>query len=452
LGEAAAIRATSGKVLRSFGEIEAEAVELEGLFARFPVGSAIGLQIGNNERWPALLIALFRSGLVPVPLGRHVEAAELQDALDLCGVAALFTIENGAVRLERRTGGMIRHSCQFLKLTSGTTCAPRAIRFQAAQLLADCSNICETMGITDRDLNFGVIPFSHSYGFSNLITPLICRGVPLVASDERMPRAILHDLASSGATVFPGMPVFFDKLSALECDAKLPALRLCISAGAPLPKQVAEAFHRRFGKKIHTFYGSSECGGIGYDASPGVAFEECFAGTAMTRVEIAPEPGEGDQRIIVRSAAVADGYFPENDCETLGGGRFIPGDLVRWTGCGMFIAGRASDMINIAGRKLNPGEIEGRISAFPGVFGVPSALRGEEPVACVAGQGIDRTSFQRFCQQQLSQWQMPRDFWIVDEIPSNERGKISRRALAESFARRGTEAEISKPLVMKDEG
>src|SRR5690606_39188723 len=78
---------------------------------------------------------------------------------------------------------------QFLKLTSGTTSAPRAIRFQAHQLVADCDHICETMGITDADVNFGVIPFSHSYGFSNLLTPLLCRGVALVASEDRLPRA-----------------------------------------------------------------------------------------------------------------------------------------------------------------------------------------------------------------------------------------------------------------------
>jgi acyl-CoA synthetase (AMP-forming)/AMP-acid ligase II len=68
----------------------------------------------------------------------------------------------------------------LLKLTSGTTAEPRAVRFRSEQLLADCNNICETMGINDTDINFAVIPVSHSYGFSNLITPLIARGVPMV--------------------------------------------------------------------------------------------------------------------------------------------------------------------------------------------------------------------------------------------------------------------------------
>src|SRR5205814_2812910 len=97
----------------------------------------------------------------------------------------------------------------LLKLTSGTTAAPRAIRFRSHQLLADCNQICDTMGISGNDLNFGVIPVSHSYGFSNLLTPLIARGVPMVMSRDRTPRAVLADLARTGATVFPGTPVFY---------------------------------------------------------------------------------------------------------------------------------------------------------------------------------------------------------------------------------------------------
>src|SRR5208283_1942945 len=98
------------------------------------------------------------------------------------------------------------------------------------------------MGIASSDLNFGVIPFSHSYGFSNLITPLLCRGVPLVAGEDRMPRAILNDLARTGATVFPGMPVFYQSFAEMENIPEMPRLRLCISAGAPLTRATAEKF------------------------------------------------------------------------------------------------------------------------------------------------------------------------------------------------------------------
>lgn len=441
LADQPAIVLPSGETARTFSQIEQESRALSEPLAPFAPGAVIGVQIGNSPSWPALLLALFRSGLVPLPLGRHMETAELNQALETCGVTALITASGDDLRINRQQATSNQQSppADFLKLTSGTTSAPRAVRFQAHQLLADCENICATMGLTGRDLNFGVIPFSHSYGFSNLITPLLARGVPLVASEDRMPRAILDGLAASGATVFPGMPVFFEKFAELEKLPRLPRLRLCISAGAPLPKSVGERFTQKFGLKIHTFYGASECGGIGYDASDAPIYEDEFVGARMRGVEIERVERDAVGPIAVRGPAVGDGYWPEPDEEALGHGRFVPSDLVRWTERGMFIAGRVSDVINIAGRKLNPLEIEKRLLECPGVkkaivFGVPSALRGEEPVACIIAEpGTTAADVMRFCHARLSPWQTPKNAWLVDELPINERGKLSRRALAERY-------------------
>ena len=116
----------------------------------------------------------------------------------------------------------------------------------------------------------------------------------------------------------------------------------------------------------------------------------------------------------------------------------MPADLLQRTARGLFLVGRASDVINVAGRKLHPAEIETRIAECPGVrqaivFGVPSALRGEEPIACVVGDGIGAAAILKHCQSALSSWQLPREIWIVDQIPVNDRGKISRRLLAEIY-------------------
>ncbi len=433
----AAVLAPGGETLRTFADIEAESRELARLFENLEPRRVVAIQIGNRACWPALLLALFRRALIPLPLGQHMESGELAGALETCGASALIECDGDALRIDRKlqiANGRV-HDADFLKLTSGTTSAPRAIRFRSHQLLADCDQICATMGFGPDDLNFGAIPFSHSYGFSNLLTPLLCRGVPLVATEDRLPRAILDGLASSGATVFPGIPVFFQKLAEMESAPALPRLRLCISAGAPLPRLVGERFTARFGLKIHTFYGASECGGIAYDAGNDERYEDRFVGTAMSGVAISPLEGG---RISVRSAAVGDGYFPESDDDALRDGCFAPGDLVEWTPRGLTITGRASDFINVAGRKLSPGAVEKCLLECPGVrdavvFGVPSAQRGEEAVACVAGDGIDAASVLRFCHERLSPWQVPRDVWIVPEIAANERGKVSRRMVAEHY-------------------
>jgi acyl-CoA synthetase (AMP-forming)/AMP-acid ligase II len=440
-GPQPAIFSATGAVLRTFAEIGLEALKIGRLLEHIPPHSVVGVQIGNSELWPELLLALWRRKLIPLPLG-DIGQTELAYTLGTCRAAALVTNQGGPLIVHRRPVAedatrWFGPAPNLLKLTSGTTSTPRAVRFRGSQLLADCENICATMGITDLDVNYGVIPLSHSYGFSNLITPLLARGVKLVVSKDLVPRAVLDGLAATGATVFPATPVLFQKLGELDEAPKLASLRLCISAGAPLTRQAASMFSVKFGLKIHTFYGSSECGGIAYDSTEEPRYEDGFIGTPMHGVEI-DHDSEPAGPIQVRSKAVGDGYFPTEDRATLSEGRFVPADLVQRTEHGLYLVGRTSDVINVAGRKLNPHDVEARLAEFPGVrqavvFGVESPLRGEEPVACIAGDKLVREAILRFCQEKLSPWQVPRDLWLVSEIPTNERGKISRRALAESY-------------------
>ncbi len=456
----AAVLDPSGKVLRSFAGIEAEARGfVAGILRDFRAGEVIAIQAGNHAAWPALLLACLRKNLVALPLERTMGERERDVALEICHAAALVA---AAV-----TGGSATHSAaetaaattneftlhplphepidwdsrppSLLKLTSGTTAAPRAIRFRAGQLLADCLQICDTMGITERDLNFGVIPFSHSYGFSNLLTPLLARGVPMVVSRDRMPRAVLDDLARTNATVFPGMPVFYQAFCEMEDVPALPQLRLCLSAGAPLPLDVARKFREKYSRSIHSFYGSSECGGICYDREAALR-ETGFVGEPMRGLEMELiEPDAPASRVRVRSAAAGDGYFPEPDDEKLGGGCFTPDDLLSKSDDGFRIVGRLSDVINVAGKKVNPAEVEAQLLRCEGVraaivFGRESVLRNEEVAACVvAGEGIRESDLLEFCRGRLSGWQVPKRIFFVEEIPVNERGKVSRRELAERF-------------------
>ena len=418
-GDAPAIFDTQGEVQRSFRGVENRARELaEGI-----AGAIYPIDIGNQLDWPSHLLAALRRRVVALPLESSITPQQRENALRI-----------------REGGDWDKQQTVLLKLTSGTTAAPRAIRFRSEQLLADCIQICDTMGIGSADVNFAVIPLSHSYGFSNLVTPLLIRGVPMVLSRDRMPRAVLDDLARTGATVFPGMPVFYQSFCEMETTPALAKLRLCISAGAPLPIEVAQKFREKFGHSIHSFYGSSECGGICYDRDARLE-EAGFVGPAMEGVKIEMlEPDADATRIRIQSAAAGDGYFPEPDEEKLGGGFFTPDDLLSRSGDGFRIVGRVSDVINVAGKKVNPAEIEAELLRFAGVraavvFGRESVLRNEEVAACVAANGeIREAELLDFCRQRLSGWQVPKRIFFVDEIPVNERGKVSRRELAQRFA------------------
>jgi acyl-CoA synthetase (AMP-forming)/AMP-acid ligase II len=444
---APAILDTKGEILRTFAEMEERARELESSLEPFDPGSVVAVQIGNHEDWPSLLIACLRRRLVVLPLEKSISDQQRDAALELCKATAIVSVtssENSLKVSRLRTANAAiewgESSPSLLKLTSGTTAAPRAIRFRSHQLLADCNQICDTKGITDADLNFAVIPVSHSYGFSNLLTPLIARGVRMVLSRDRTPRAVLDGLARTNATVFPGMPVFYQAFCEMEHVPALEKLRLCISAGAPLSIAVARKFAEKFSLRIHSFYGASECGGICYDRDATTNTEN-FVGQAMKGVTIEMlGPSAPSTRIRVRSAAVGDGYFPEADNEKLGKGVFVPDDLLTREGSGFRIVGRMSDLINVAGKKVNPAEVEAQLLRCAGVrqavvFGRESSLRNEEVAACVvASQHVSESDLLRFCRGVLSSWQVPRRIFVVDAVPVNERGKISRRDLARHFA------------------
>lgn len=442
----AAIFDTSSGVSRTFGQIEAEARAIERTrLAGFAPGIVMGIQIGNHPAWPAALLACLRRRLVVLSLETTIGLHERKAALAVCHAAGLLVIRDRKLEVTNISASPVEWgplAPSLLKLTSGTTAAPRAIRFHSTQLLADCVQICETMDITDRDLNFGVIPVSHSYGFSNLLTPLIARGVPLVLSRDRMPRAVLDDLARSKATIFAGMPVFYQAFSGMDGVPRLPHLRLCISAGAPLPLHIARKFRDMFQQSIHSFYGSSECGGICYDRDAPL-HEEGFVGQPMIGVQLeALDPLASANRFRVHSAAAGIGYFPGADEERLGGGCFIPDDLLTRTESGFRIVGRVSDVINVAGKKVNPAEVEAALLAFKGVreavvFGRDSALRHEEVAACVvAPGGVREADLLEFLRRRLSGWQVPKRIHFLDKLPVTERGKINRRALALRFASR----------------
>jgi long-chain acyl-CoA synthetase len=450
-GDDIAIFDAAGKIVQRFNEVEERARLFEDKIDALPAGAVVAVQIGNHEDWPSIFIACLRRQMVVLPLDESIGEQQRDAALKICRacsvVSAVPSTDSPQItRLETadNTADWGENVPSLLKLTSGTTAAPRAIRFRSHQLLADCNQICDTMDISDDDLNFGVIPVSHSYGFSNLLTPLIARGVPIVVSRDRTPRAVLADLTRTGATVFPGTPAFYQAFCDIGDAPPLPKLRLCISAGAPLSSAVAKKFFEKFRQPIHSFYGASECGGICYDRH-GTTFEDGLVGQPMQGVEAdLIDPTESASQIRVRSAAVSDGYFPLPDEQKLGDGVFIPDDLLERHDSALKIVGRISDVINVAGKKVNPAEVEAHLLRFRGVrqavvFGRPTdaGLRNEEVAACVlASPDVSESNLLRFCRTALSGWQVPKQIFIVDMIPTNERGKISRRELARQFSGR----------------
>lgn len=326
-------------------------------------------------------------------------------------------------------------SVVHVKTTSGSTGNPRHALFTAEHLAADAAQIVSTMGLRPDCPNIGVISLAHSYGFSNLVLPLVLHGVPLRLVPDPLPetmrRALAATAADSGVTL-PAVPAMWRSWHAAGVITRN-RIRLAISAGAPLPTILERTVFEASGLKIHNFLGSSECGGIAYDRTGTPRAEDTqWIGSALDGVSLSTSKSGA---LCVHSQASGLAYWPEPDPAILGGGRFQTSDLVRLENDrDVFLLGRADDIINVSGRKVHPAEIESLLNAQPGVrhcvvFGIPSARIGRtDDIAAVVSldPGIALLTLKKSLTRLLPEWKCPRH-WLVDpQLIPDARGKISR--------------------------
>ena len=329
--------------------------------------------------------------------------------------------------------------CVHLKITSATTGAPKLVAFRAEQLAADADNIVATMGLRPDWPNLGVISVAHSYGFSNLILPLLLHGIPLILADTALPEAVRQAASAAEAITLPAVPALW---SAWHGAGSIPKnIRLAISAGAPLSLALEQAVFATHGLKIHNFYGSSECGGIAYDPIEEPRDDASCAGAPMKGVELSVDDAGCLQ---VRGHAVGETYWPEPD-PNLKDGCFRTSDIVELSDGLVYLRGRAGDLINVAGRKVLPDLIERTLLTHPLVreclvFGAPGgdAERGETIVAYVAADStVGGEVLKQFLLSRLPSWQIPRKWRFVEALKANDRGKLSRAEWRRKFLEEG---------------
>jgi long-chain acyl-CoA synthetase len=342
-------------------------------------------------------------------------------------------------------GADAHREAAVVRLTSGSTGRPRGVVVTADQLLADARHITGTLGLRPNDTLVTAIPLGHAYGFGHVLMSLVLQGTRPLLLEQPLPALLVEALSGPGPLVFPGTPYLFSLVMQAAGRKRFKGVRLCMSAGAPLPADLSRAFKARFGLPVRTFYGASECGGISYDRSRDGVLPDSCVGTPLdgVRVEVRAERGgeDGAGRLCVRSEAVALGYVPDGGAD-LGGGRFVTSDLGRVDAEGrLCLLGRVDRMINVGGRKVNPVEVEGVLREVPGVrqvvvFGAPDRHRGQAVCACVvAARGVTRETLLSACGPRLAPFKVPRRIELVDRIPVSARGKTDRKTLLSLVAR-----------------
>lgn len=417
---------------------------------QLPPGTLVGLAAANGPGFLASFLALRRAGLAVLLLDAQTPETEASRVLSALGAPVLLRCPGGwpqgpggwsmtepsGVHGQETTSPLsaifpTSPGIAVVKLTSGSTGAPRGIATPAEALLADDAALTATMGLSREDRLLTTIPLSHSYGLSSLAVPALARGTVLAIPEETGIYDPFVTAERTGATFFPTVPAYLDALVRMSDPPPRPAgLRLVITAGAPLSTATSARFRERFGIPVHVFYGSSECGGICYDREGGAA-ERGTVGAPVQGVQVTID----EQGVLVESPAVSSGYFPDPD-ERLRDGRFRAGDLAAWKDGELALQGRVDDLVNVKGKKVNPREVESVLARLDGVdevavLGVPGASGGEvlrAVVACRPGR-LTAGNVVAWCRQHLSTHKVPRSVILVEALPRNARGKLDRVAL-----------------------
>jgi len=430
---AALIDGESGRVTTR-AELLVRAEELAQRFreAKLRERDVLAVQLPNGVDFVAAFLAALKLKLVFAPIDRDAMAAEVAGMMQQFGTSALFA--TGGLKPALRTTGFSPSTARLIKLTSGSTGKPKAIVWNEANIIADCESICSSMSIAPNDINLGAIPFSHSYGFSNLVTPLILQGTAVVVSNDYLPHSLLTLANRHHCTVAPLIPMVFEHLTFLSKDeGGFNSVRTFISAGAPLLASTSRRFRTRFGIDIHSFYGCSEVGGITYDRA-GAAVERGSVGTALDGVTL--DVDASTYRLSVRSKSVALGTLIDAKTFHPLDGAFVTEDLVEFDERGeIVLTGRAGDLINTAGKKVNPREVEHVILQIDGVrqakvYGEPAGARGEVVAAAIVAEPhVTRELVRDFCRARLSRHKVPRIVKLIEGLPTDERGKVKKAAL-----------------------
>ena len=434
----AVVEASSGRKWTR-AALDSAAADWATAFGRMSGGSPVdgrrvAMSVPNGAEWFQAFLGLMSMGAVPAPVDPS-EPQEAQVAAAL-SIGAPWMWRSGALwpvgssGPGRSAGASRREEC-MVKLTSGSSGHPRGLAATHAQMEADGRQICRSMAIGPDDANLAVVPLGYSYGLGNLVVPLIVQGSRVICLSSALPQAIAADARRLCPTVFPAVPPILRAL--IESDVpprSFASLRLVISAGSPLAPEVARAFAARFGVRIHGFYGTSETGGIAFDASGDATMAGSSVGTPLAGVRIAFRSGG---RFIVSSPAV------------LGKGRFSPSDRAMLNRLGeVVLKGRTDRVVKVGGRRLDLAEIETALRSIPGIREAFAHLAGAgETLSAAVATDLTAAEIRRRLAPRLAKWKIPSRILALREFPRTPRGKADTRILLQILAAPRTATSIS---------
>lgn len=334
--------------------------------------------------------------------------------------------------------------------TSGTTSRPKGVMLSPKTFhshLKIFSRGCYTYVPGDSLLCF--VPFSHGYGSKSIFIPCVHFGATFVIMRSFHPLKVVETIEKEKISHIFGVPSHYQQLlRRKEFYDPLKSLKAAFSAAALLKLETVLEWKEKIGYYLDEGYGLIEtCTGVAFRRA-GMPIKLGHIGTYpkdLVDIEIIDDefnslpPGEQGE-IVVHGDCVMNGYLnkPEETERVIRNGRFRTGDMGYKTEDDQIImTGRIKEVINVAGIKVAPIEIEAELNEHPdvnesAVVGVDDELYGEVVKAFVKPQfGADQDARKLvvYLQKKLMNFQAPKSIVFVDDFPRNNMGKIDKKVL-----------------------
>jgi long-chain acyl-CoA synthetase len=331
--------------------------------------------------------------------------------------------------------------------TSGTTGRQKGATLSHANLVSNTFATVHLEGITFDDRLLLFLPLFHVFGQNAIMNSAFQAAATIVLQRRYDPLETPALIERERVTMFFAVPtIYIGILNAGLDPRRLESVRYYFSAAATMPVEVARRWQSIFGRPIVEGYGLTE-------TSPFASYNHIWehrpgsVGTPIENVEIKildpedheVEPGTWGE-ICIKGPNIMLGYWnrPTETDDAIRHGWFHSGDIGYIDADGyIYIVDRVKDMINSAGFKIWPREVEEVLFRHPAirecaVVGLSDPLKGEIPAAFLVlaeGANLSAEEFDAYCRQHIASYKVPRHVEFVDALPKNATGKILKRLL-----------------------
>lgn len=339
--------------------------------------------------------------------------------------------------------------------TSGTTGKPKGVMTSHGQNLRIVRDWSDIVGLREGDRYLIVNPFFHSFGYKAGWLAALMRGCTILPQQVFDVQTVLECVQRENITVLPGPPTLYQSLLAhpQRGDFDLSSLRVAVTGAAAIPVEMIQRMGDELGfATIVTAYGLTEVCGFATICRSGDSAQTVAntSGRAMPGVEVrcvgsngSSQPANVPGEIQVRGYNLMQGYFnnPQASQEVLDADGWLhTGDIGMLDEQGYLrITDRLKDMFITGGFNVYPAEIEQCLLTYPGVaqaavIGIPDERMGEVAMAFLLpapGIEIEQTRFLAWCREQMANYKVPRRVQVLDSMPLNAAGKVTKNVLRE---------------------